>query len=392
MTTVTAHDRLSAHAGELRAIRHDLHQHPELAFEETRTSETVARELTRLGYKVTRDLAGTGVVGTLSSGHGRKSIGLRADMDALPIAETTGLAYASKTPGKMHACGHDGHVSVLLGTARYLAETRDFDGTVHLIFQPAEENIGGAQRMIEEGLFKRFPCDAVFAFHNWPGMPTGQFAVRPGTIMAAVDTPTVIISGPGGHGALPHKSADPIVAAAAVVTALQTIVARNVDPNEPAVVTVGTFNAGTACNIIPESAKLELSVRSCSGLVRRLLAERIPAIVKGVAEAHGCKAAIDYEFGYPATVNTPEETAFARAIADELKGAHPIIDLAAPTMISEDFAYMLEATPGCYFMIGNGDEPERKMLHTPDYDFNDELLVIAAAQFARMAERFLTNA
>ncbi|HTN97901.1 MAG TPA: M20 aminoacylase family protein [Nordella sp.] len=386
---MTAHDRLNAYAGDLRAIRHDLHQHPELAFEEKRTAEIVARELTRLGFKVTRDLAGTGVVGTLSSGHGRKSIGLRADMDALPIVETTGLAYASRTPGKMHACGHDGHVSVLLGAARYLAETRDFDGTVHLIFQPAEENIGGAQRMIEEGLFKRFPCDAVFAFHNWPGMPIGQFAVRPGTIMAAVDTPTVIISGPGGHGALPHKSADPIVAAAAVVTALQTIVARNVDPNEPAVVTVGTFNAGTACNIIPESAKLEFSVRSCSGPVRKLLAERIPAIVKGVAEAHGCRAAIDYEFGYPATVNTPEETAFARTIADELKGAHPIIDLAAPTMISEDFAYMLEANPGCYFMLGNGDGPERKMLHTPDYDFNDELLVLAAAQFSRMAERFL---
>lgn len=386
---MTAHDRLASHAGELRAIRHDLHQHPELAFEETRTSEIVARELARLGYQVTRDIGGTGVVGTLSAGHGRKSIGLRADMDALPIIETTGLAYASKTPGKMHACGHDGHTTVLLGTARYLAETRNFDGTVHLIFQPAEENIGGAQRMIEEGLFKRFPCDAVFAFHNWPGLPTGQFVVRPGTIMAAVDTPSVIISGPGGHGAIPHRSADPIVAASAVVTALQTIVARNVDPTEPAVVTVGAFNAGTACNIIPESARLELSVRSCSGAVRKLLAERIPAIVKGVAEAHGCTAAIDYEFGYPATVNTPEETQFARAVAAELKGAHPIIDLGAPTMISEDFAYMLEVNPGCYFMLGNGDGPERKMLHTPDYDFNDELLVLAAAQFSRMAERFL---
>jgi hippurate hydrolase len=389
LTRSTAHDRLAAHAGELRAIRHDLHQHPELAFEEKRTSEIVARELTRLGYQVAQGLGGTGVVGTLSSGHGRKSIGLRADMDALPIIETTGLAYASKTHGKMHACGHDGHVTVLLGTARYLAETRNFDGTVHLIFQPAEENIGGAERMIADGLFKRFPCDAVFAFHNWPGMPLGQFAVRPGTIMAAVDTPIVTISGPGGHGALPHKSADPIVAAAAVVTALQTIVARNVDPTEPAVVTVGTFNAGTACNVIPESAKLEISVRSCSPPVRKLLAERIQAIVKGVAEAHGCKAAIDYEMGYPATINTAEETAFARAVAAELKGDHPIIDLPVPTMISEDFAYMLEARPGCYFMLGNGDGPERKMLHTPDYDFNDELTVIAAGQFSRMTEQFL---
>ncbi|MFZ5673723.1 MAG: M20 aminoacylase family protein [Pseudomonadota bacterium] len=392
MKTSTAPDRLAAHAGELRAIRHDLHQHPELAFEETRTAGIVARELTRLGFQVASGLGGTGVVGTLSSGHGRKSIGLRADMDALPIVETTGLAYASKTPGRMHACGHDGHTTALLGAARYLAETRDFDGTVHLIFQPAEENIGGAQRMIEEGLFKRFPCDAVFAFHNWPGMPLGQFAVRPGTIMAAVDTPTVVISGPGGHGAIPHKSADPIVAAAAVVTALQTIVARNVDPTEPAVVTVGTFNAGTACNVIPESAKLEISVRSCSPSVRKLLAERIQAIVKGVAEAHGCKAAIDYEMGYPATINTVDETAFARTVAAELQGDHPIIDLPVPTMISEDFAYMLEARPGCYFMLGNGDGPERKMLHTPDYDFNDELLVIAGAQFSRMAESFLAKA
>ena len=391
---MTANDPalVASYEAELRAIRHDLHRYPELAFEEKRTAEIVARELSRLGYQVTRGLAGTGVVGTLKLGQGRKSIGLRADMDALPVVETTGLAYQSQVPGKMHACGHDGHTTILLGAARYLAETRDFDGTVHLIFQPAEENIGGAQRMIAEGLFKRFPCDAVFAFHNWPGLPVGQFAVRPGTIMAAVDTAKAVISGPGGHGAVPHKTVDPIVAGAAVVTALQSIVARNVDPTESAVVTVGAFNAGIACNIIPESAVLEIGMRSCSAAVRQQLAERVPAIIKGVAEAHGCTATVDYEFGYPATVNTPDETAFARAVAAELEEAHPIVDFPAPTMISEDFAYMLEAVPGCYFMLGNGAGAHGKMLHSPDYDFNDELLVIGAGLWGRMVERFLPRA
>jgi hippurate hydrolase len=313
-------------------------------------------------------------------------------MDALPIQETTGLPYQSRTAGQMHACGHDGHTTVLLGAARYLAETRNFDGTVHLIFQPAEENIGGAQRMIAEGLFKRFPCDAVFAFHNMPGLATGQFAVRPGTIMAAVDMARAVISSPGGHGAIPHETVDPIVASAAVVTALQTIVSRNIDPAEAAVVTVGAFNAGTACNIIPEIAVLEISVRSCSDKVRRKLAERVPHIIKGVAEAHGCGVSVDYELGYPATVNRPEETALARSVAAELKGPHPLIDLEASVMISEDFAYMLEAVPGCYFMLGNGNRAREPMLHSPDYDFNDELLVTGPAMFSRLAERFLALA
>ena len=387
---MSINDRLAAHAGDLRALRHDLHAHPELAFEENRTAGIVARELSRLGFKVTEGIGTTGVVGTLTQGQGAKSIGLRADMDALPIQETTGLAYQSRSPGRMHACGHDGHTSVLLGAARYLAETRNFDGTVHLIFQPAEENIGGAKRMIEEGLFKRFPCDAVFAFHNMPGLATGQFAVRPGTIMAAVDMARAVISSPGGHGALPHETVDPIVAGAAVVTALQTIVSRNIDPAEAAVVTVGAFNAGTACNIIPESAVLEISVRSCADKVRRKLAERVPEIIKGVAQAHGCGARVDYEFGYPATVNRVEETALARAVAAELNGPHPLIDLEASTMISEDFAYMLEAVPGCYFMLGNGNQGRQPMLHSPDYDFNDELLVTGAALFGRLTERFLS--
>jgi hippurate hydrolase len=246
--------------------------------------------------------------------------------------------------------------------------------------------------MIDEGLFKRFPCDAVFAFHNIPGIATGQFAVKPGTIMAAVDLARAVISGQGGHGAIPHETVDPVVAGAAVVTALQTIVSRNVDPADAAVVTVGVFNAGTACNIIPKNATLEISVRSCSGAVRRKLAERVPEIVTGVAEAHGCTVKVDYEFGYPATVNSPKETELACAVAAELGGAHPPIDMAAAMMISEDFAFMLEAVPGCYFMLGNGNESRPPALHSPDYDFNDALLVTGPAMFGRLVERFLATA
>jgi hippurate hydrolase len=392
LKSISIIQRLAAHAGDLRAIRHDLHAHPELGLEEKRTSEIVARELARLGFEVTRGLASTGVVGTLTHGHGRKSIGLRADMDALPIQEATGLPYKSRTAGRMHACGHDGHTTVLLGAARYLAETRNFDGTVHLIFQPAEENFGGAKHMIDEGLFRRFPCDAVFAFHNIPGFATGQFGVRTGTIMAAVDIARVVITGSGGHGAIPHETVDPIVAAAAVVTALQTVVSRNVDPVEAAVVTVGMFNAGTACNIIPESATLEISIRSCSDAVRRKLALRVPQVITGVAEAHGATAKVDYEWGYPATVNSPQETELARAVAAELGGNQPPIDMAAPLMISEDFAYMLESRPGCYFMLGNGNEERQPALHSPDYDFNDALLTTAPAMFGRLVERFLAPA
>jgi hippurate hydrolase len=246
--------------------------------------------------------------------------------------------------------------------------------------------------MIDEGLFKRFPCDAVFAFHNIPGFATGQFAVKAGTIMAAVDMARAVIKGAGGHGAIPHETVDPIVAGAAVVTALQTVVSRNVDPAEAAVVTVGMFNAGTACNIIPESATLELSVRSCSEAVRRKLASRVPQIISGVTEAHGATAKVDYEFGYPATVNSRKETEFVRTVAAELGGGHPPIDLAAAMMISEDFAYMLEATSGCYFMLGNGNDGRRPALHSPDYDFNDALLTTGPAMFGRLVERFLALA
>jgi hippurate hydrolase len=380
-------ERVSRHDDELRAIRRDLHMHPELLFEEVRTAAIVARELSRLGYQVTAGLAGTGVVGTLSSGNSRKSMGLRADMDALPITETTGLAYASRTPGKMHACGHDGHTATLLGAARYLAETRDFDGTVHLIFQPAEEDVSGAKRMIAEGLFKRFRCDAVFAFHNWPGAPVGQVQVKPGAMMAAVDRAKVTIRGVGGHGAIPHRAVDPVVAGSAVVMALQTIISRNIDPAEAAVITVGVFNAGSLSTIIPDKAVLDIGIRSCSNEVRDQLARRIPDLIRTQAAAFGCSAEVDYQLSYPATINSPAETAFAREVA---AGMDPgVVDLDKPFMVSEDFAYMLEQVPGCYFMIGNGDEPHRRMLHDSGYDFNDELLVKGAALWGRLVERFL---
>ena len=385
-------DRIAGYVPELVALRHDLHMHPETAFEEFRTGEVVARELARYGYEVTTGLAGTGVIGTLTQGAGRKSIGLRADMDALPIAEATGLPYASRIAGKMHACGHDGHTATLLGAARHLAETRNFDGTVHLIFQPAEEDISGAKRMIEEGAFKRFPCDAVFAFHNMPGFPTGQFAVKPGAIMAAVDLARVVITGVGGHSAMPHLTIDPIVAGAAIVTGLQTIVSRNIDPAEGAVVTVGAFNAGKASNVIPQTAMLDICIRSCTRPVRDLLAKRVPRVIRGIAEAHGCTAVIDYEYSYPTTVNWVEETSFARLTAEAFGGPHPARDLEAPIMASEDFAYILETMPGCYFMLGNGDESHRKALHNPGYDFNDELLPIGAAFWTHLVERYLRAA
>ncbi|MFL5258182.1 MAG: M20 aminoacylase family protein [Hyphomicrobiales bacterium] len=380
-------DIIARHADELTAIRRDLHMHPELLFEEVRTSEIVARELTKLGYSVTRGLAGTGVVGTLSNGTSRRSIGLRADMDALPLTETTGLPYASRTPGKMHACGHDGHTTTLLGAARHLAESRNFDGTVHLIFQPAEEDVSGAKRMIEDGLFERFPCDAVFAFHNWPGAPVGQVQLKPGAIMASVDLARVAIKGIGGHGAVPHRAVDPVIAGAAVVMALQTIVSRNIDPGEAAVITVGAFNAGNSSTIIPQTAHLDVGIRSCSKAVRDELARRIPALIENQCAAFGCTADVDYEFSYPPTINSAAETEFTRNVAASMEPG--VVDLDKPFMVSEDFAYMLEKAPGCYFIVGNGDEPGRKMLHDPGYDFNDELLIKGAALWGALVEQYL---
>ena len=383
---------LSNATPELVALRRDLHAHPELGLSEVRTSEVIARELTALGYTVTRGLAETGLVATLSNGSGARAVGIRADIDALPIVEETGLAYASRTPGLMHACGHDGHTAMLLGAARAIAERRNFDGTVHLIFQPAEENFGGARIMVEEGLFDRFPCDAVFALHNDPDVPFGTFVFRDGPIMAAVDECRITVNGLGGHGAEPQATADPIVAGASIVMALQTIVSRNIHPMDPSVVTVGAFNAGAASNVIPARAELVIGVRSFDPAVRDELERRIRQIAEGQAAGYGMSATIDYLRSYDATINHPAETAFLRDLAVRFAGAEQVTEMARPSMGSEDFAYMLKERPGSYFFLGARASEADRPLHHPGYDFNDDLLPVGAAFWTEVAEAYLRPA
>ncbi|SAL55206.1 amidohydrolase [Caballeronia terrestris] len=393
MTTYTTIPDLTDDAESLREIRHHIHQHPELAYEEFATSTLVAEKLAEWGWQVTRGIGGTGVVGTLKLGDGSRSIGLRADMDALPIVEQTGKPYASTTPGKMHACGHDGHTTMLLGAARQLARTKRFSGTVHLYFQPAEEYgvPSGAQKMIADGLFERFPCDAVFGVHNHPGMPPGVFLFRKGAFMAAGDKVTITIEGLGGHAARPHLTVDPVVVASSVVMALQTIVARNVDPSQPAVVTIGSLHAGTANNIIPNSATMALSVRSFSEDVRALLKRRISALVEAQAASYGAKAVVKYEEGYPVVVNTDAETEFAAQVARELVGEENVVAHADILMGSEDFAFMLQQRPGAFLRLGNGAGEDGCMVHNPHYDFNDRNLPIGAAYWTRLVERYLSQ-
>jgi len=391
MTTATLLDALHQQAGEFIGLRRDIHHHPELAFDEHRTSELVASKLKEWGYEVERGLGGTGVVGRLRRGNGTRQLGLRADMDALPIDETTGLAYASSHQGVMHACGHDGHTAMLLAAAHHLALRGRFTGTLNLVFQPAEEGGGGALRMMQDGLFEKYPCDAIFAMHNMPGVPQGQLVLRDGAAMASSDYATVTLTGIGGHGALPHRTADPVVAAASIVMALQTIVSRNIDPLQMAVVTVGALHAGKANNVIPQSATMEISVRALDREVRALLEQRIKSVIAAQAESFGVTARIDWRPGYAVLVNTPEETAFAREVAVELVGADRVT-LQGPALSgSEDFAFMLEKVPGSYLLIGNGDGDEHGacMVHNPGYDFNDDNVAIGSAYWVLLAERFL---
>jgi len=376
---------------ELVAIRRHLHRNPELAFAEHGTSDFIAAKLQEWGYEVTRGLGGTGLVGTLRLGDGARRLGIRADMDALPIQEATGAEHASCVPGRMHACGHDGHMTMLLGAAKYLARHRNFNGSLHLIFQPAEERgfDSGAKAMVDEGLFERFPCDAVYAMHNHPGMPQGRFMLRSGAFMAAGDRVFVKIVGVGGHAARPHLAVDPLVAASAVVMSLQTVVARNVDPAESAVVTVGRLRAGDALNVIPDHAEIGISVRSFSPEMRALLKERICALISGVADAHGCRAEIDYVEGYPVVVNDADAVALAAEVATDLVGAEAV-DCEFPRLMgSEDFAYMLQRCPGALVRIGNGPAEGGRGLHNPKYDFNDVNLPYGAAFWSQLAERFL---
>ncbi|QND45554.1 amidohydrolase (plasmid) [Rhizobium lusitanum] len=372
---------------EIIELRHDLHRYPELAFQELRTSKIVASLLSSWGYEVTTGVGGTGVVATLRGGDGEKRIGIRADMDALPIEEATDLPYASDNPGVMHACGHDGHTSILLAAARYLAETRRFSGVLTLIFQPAEEIGAGARKMIADGLFERFPVDAVFGLHNWPGVPTGQFGFVAGAAMASVDQAVIRIVGKGGHGAEPHKSVDPILASASFITALQSVVSRNVDPQDMAVATVGSIHAGSASNVIPESVELKLTMRAFSEAVRQQLQERIPALARAQAESFGAQADVNYRLGFPALINHREETDFGRSVALETFGEAQVAKDFRPRTASEDFAFMLLEQPGSYLFVGNGDSAP---LHSAHYNFDDTIIAPAARYWVRLVETFLS--
>jgi hippurate hydrolase len=372
---------------EMIALRRRIHAHPELGFQEMATSHLVAECLQAWGYQVTRGLGGTGVVGTLRNGTG-PSLGLRADMDALPIQENTGLPHASQVQGVMHACGHDGHTAMLLAAAHYLAETRAFGGILHLIFQPAEEGLGGARKMIEDGLFERFPCDAVFAMHNVPGYPAGSFGFVNGPCMASADTVTIRVFGKGGHGAMPHKAVDPVLAAASIVVALQSIVARNVDPQEVAVISVGALHAGSVDNVVPSCAEMMLSVRALKPEIRDLLEQRITELVHAQAASFNARAEIDYQRLYPVLINHPAETALARQVALDWAGEERVHAM-PPITASEDFAFMLEQCPGSYITIGNGPGEGGCLLHNPGYDFNDRCLALGASYWVKLAERFL---
>ncbi len=386
---------LQASADAFTALRRDIHQHPEMGFQEFRTGDLVAERLQRWGYAVSRGLGGTGVVGQLRRGNGVRKLGLRADMDALPIQETTGLPHASCHAGLMHACGHDGHTAMLLAAAEHLATSATFDGTLNLIFQPAEESLGGARKMMDDGLFVRYPCDAIFAMHNMPGFRPGQLLLREGATMASSENILVRIEGKGGHGAMPHLSADPLVAGAAIVMALQTIVSRNVPPLHMAVITVGSFQSGVANNVIPQNATLKLSVRALDRGVRELLRKRIVEVVELQAQSYGVAARVDFLPGYPVLVNTPAETALAREVAVALLGADNVVLQTEPLSASEDFAYMLDEVPGSYLFIGNGDGDTANgghgacMVHNPNYDFEDRNIPVGAAFWVALTERFL---
>ncbi len=366
--------------------RRDLHAHPELAFEEERTAALVAERLQSFGIEVETGIAKTGVVGKLKAGTGNRAIALRADMDALPMQEGNDFAHASSVPGKMHGCGHDGHTTMLLGAAKYLAETKDFDGTVYFIFQPAEEGAGGAEVMVREGLFDRFPVEAVYGMHNWPGMPVGRVGASAGPMMAAFDTFDLYIRGKGGHGAMPHQAVDSVLVACELVGALQSIASRNTDPVDALVVTVTQIHGGDAYNVIPGEVHLAGTVRSFREEVRDSVAPAMKRIADGICAAYGATAELRYDKLYPATVNSVEETEQAVAAAAAVVGADAIDRSPVPSMGAEDFAYMLCEKPGSYIWVGNGDVGGGCMLHNPGYDFNDEIIPIGVSYWAELVE------
>jgi len=389
-------DSIVTQAASIAVIRRDIHAHPELCFEEIRTADLVEKKLTEWGIPVERGLAGTGVVGIIKSGTSTRAIGLRADMDALPMQEFNTFEHASRHDGKMHACGHDGHTAMLLAAAQHFAKERHFDGTVYLIFQPAEEGGGGAREMMRDGLFEKFPMEAVFGMHNWPGMPAGSFAVSAGPVMASSNEFKITIRGKGGHAALPHNAVDPIPVACQMVQAFQTIISRNKKPIDAGVISVTMIHAGEATNVIPDSCELQGTVRTFTLEVLDLIEQRMRQIAEHTSAAFGVSCEFEFERNYPPTINSAHEAAFSRKVMAGIVGEERVLHQ-EPTMGAEDFAYMLQAKPGAYCFIGNGDGVHREMghgggpctLHNPSYDFNDELIPLGATYWVRLAEAWL---
>jgi amidohydrolase len=391
-------DSIVTDSASMASIRRDLHAHPELCFEEVRTAELVASKLQEWGIPLQRGLGGTGVVGIIKHGSSRRAVGLRADMDALPLQEANSFEHASRHEGKMHACGHDGHTAMLLAAAKYFAQHRNFDGTVYLIFQPAEEGGGGAREMMREGLFEKFPMEAVFGMHNWPGMRAGTFAVSPGPVMASSNEFKITIRGRGGHAALPHSTIDPVPVACQMVQSFQTIISRNMKPIDAGVISVTMIHAGAATNVIPDSCELQGTVRTFTLEVLDLIEQRMKDIAQHICAAFGVSCEFKFERNYPPTINSEAEADFARQVMAGIVGEANVLTQ-EPTMGAEDFAYMLQAKPGAYCFIGNGEGAHREMghaegpctLHNPSYDFNDELIPLGASYWVRLAEAWLAR-
>jgi len=391
-------ESILADSAAVAAIRRDIHAHPELCFEEKRTADVIAQALEGWGIPVHRGLGRTGVVGIVKGSESPRAVGLRADIDALPMTEHNRFPHASRHPGKMHACGHDGHTAMLLAAAKHLAQHRNFDGTVYLIFQPAEEGGGGAREMMKDGLFERFPMEAIFGAHNWPGLGVGQFAVRSGPAFASSNEFKITIRGKGSHGAMPHLGIDPVPVACQMVQAFQTIITRNKRPIDTGVISVTMIHTGEATNVVPESCVLEGTVRTFSTDVLDMIERRMKTVAEATCAAFEANCDFEFSRNYPPTINHDAETAFARAVMAEVVGTENVLEF-EPTMGAEDFSYFLQQKPGCYFVIGNGDGTHREgghgmgpcMLHNPSYDFNDDLIPLGATLWVRLAERWLAT-
>jgi hippurate hydrolase len=391
-------ESILADAAAIAAVRRDIHAHPELCFKEERTADVIAKQLTDWGIPIHRGMGKTGVVAILKNGTSDRAVGLRADIDALPMTEKNTFAHASQHPGKMHACGHDGHTAMLLGAAKYLAKHRNYDGTVYLVFQPAEEGGGGAREMIKDGLFEKFPMEAIFGAHNWPGMAVGQFALKNGPCFASSNEFKIKISGKGSHAAMPHLGVDPVPVACQLVQGFQTIVSRNKRPIDPGVISVTMINAGEATNVVPDSVEMQGTVRTFTLEVLDMIEKRMEQMSRELCAAFDCTVEFAFKRNYPPTINHPHETAFAREVMSELVGQNNVQEF-EQTMGAEDFSFFLQAKPGCYFLIGNGDGSHREgghglgpcMLHNPSYDFNDELIPLGATLWVNLAEKWLNT-